>query len=139
MELFRPAALMEAQPDDTDWTRTHGYAKTSQFPFPDLYLHERVSALAAQDGDLAPYLTTCLNRFVNHDYGNIISLDQVENFLSRDVRKENTWMQAIYPTEQWGNLHLEIFYDLALFHLEDVAPRDLALAQRDRERAAKGL
>ena len=123
MELFRKAAVLEAQPGEKDWTREHGYAKTSQFPFPDIYLHEKVSALAA--------------RFVNHDYGNIISMDQVENFLSRDQRKENTWMQGIYPTEKWGNIHLDIFYDLALFHLEDAAPRDLALAQRDKERAAR--
>ena len=74
---------------------------------------------------------------MNHDYGNIISMDQVENFLSRDMNKENTWMQGIYPTETWGNIHLDIFYDLALFHLEDAAPRAIALAQRDKERAAR--
>ena len=74
---------------------------------------------------------------MNHDYGNIISMDQVENFLSRDMNKENTWMQGIYPTETWGNIPLDIFYDLALFHLEDAAPRDIALAQRDKERATR--
>lgn len=137
MELFRKAAVLEAQPEDQDWTRSHGYAKTSAFPFPDLYLHEKVTALASQDDQVRPYLEDCLRRFVNHDYGNIISLDQVENFLSRDMRKENTWMQAIYPTERWGCIHLEIFYDMALFHLEDAAPRDIALAQRARERESK--
>lgn len=137
MELFRPAALLQAQPGDTDWTRTHGYAKTSEFPFPDVYLHEKVTALAGEDADVRPFLETCLNRFVNHDYGNIISMDQVENFLSRDVRKENTWMQGIYPTEKWGLIHLEIFYDMALFHLEDAAPREIALEQRAKERKVK--
>lgn len=137
MELFRKAAVLEAQPGEKDWTREHGYAKTSQFPFPDIYLHEKVSALAARDENLRPFLDQCLGRFVNHDYGNIISMDQVENFLSRDMNKENTWMQGIYPTEKWGNIHLDIFYDLALFHLEDAAPRDIALAQRDKERAAR--
>lgn len=137
MELFRKAAVMEAEPGDKDWTREHGFAQTSEFPIPDIYLHEKVTALAAQDAGLIPFLHDCLRRFVNHDYGNIISMDQVENFLSRDQRKENTWMQGIYPTEKWGYVHLDIFFDLALFHLEDVAPRSLALEQRAKEQASK--
>ena len=137
MELFRKAAVMEAEPGDKDWTREHGFAQTSEFPFPDIYLHEKVTALAAQDAELIPFLHDCLRRFVNHDYGNIISMDQVENFLSRDQRKEYTWMQGIYPTEKWGYVHLDIFFDLALFHLEDAAPRSLALEQRAKERASK--
>lgn len=135
MELFLNAAVMQAE--EPDWTREHGYAKTSEFPFPDLYLHEKVTALAAKDPELTPFLHQCLRRFVCHDYGNIISMDQVENFLSRDIHKVNTWMQGIYPSERWGNVHLEIFYDLGLFHLEEVAPRDLALEQRAKERAGK--
>lgn len=135
MELFRKAAVMRAEPGDKDWTREHGLAKTSEFPFPDLYLHEKVADLAAQDPDLLPFLEACLRRFVNHDYGNIISMDQVENFLSRDMRQEYTWMQGIYPTEQWGFVHLDLFYDLGLFHLEDTAPRALALEQRAKERS----
>lgn len=135
MELFRKAAVMRAEPGDKDWTREHGLAKTSEFPFPDLYLHEKVVALAQQDADLLPFLEDCLRRFVNHDYGNIISMDQVENFLSRDQRQEYTWMQGIYPSERWGFVHLDLFYDLGLFHLEDAAPRALALEQRAKERS----
>ena len=44
---------------------------------------------------------------------------------------------SVYPTEKWGYVHLDIFFDLALFHLEDVAPRSLALEQRAKERASK--
>lgn len=137
MELFRKAALMVADPNDSDWTRENGLAKTSEFPFPDLFLHEKVTELAAKDADVIPFLHECLRRFVNHDYGNIISMDQVENFLSRDQRKEYTWMQGIYPTEQWGYIHLDIFYDMGLFHLEDAPPRALALEQRRKEREEK--
>ena len=137
MELFRQAAVLKARPGDHDWTRDHGLSQTSEFPFPDIYLHERVTSLAALDSALLPFLEECLYRFVNHDYGNLISLDQVENFISRDYRQANTWMQAIYPTKAWGNVHLEVFFDLALFHLEDVAPRALAMAQRDREKASR--
>lgn len=137
MELFRKAFVMETNPADQDWTREHGFAETSQFPFPDIYLHEKVSALAARDGDLVPFLEDCLRRFVNHDYGNIISMDQVENFLSREINKVNTWMQGIWQSEKWGLVHLEIFYDMALFHLGEVPPRALALEQRAKERAEK--
>ena len=38
MELFRPAGLLQADPDSRDWTRDHGYAQVSSFPFPPLYL-----------------------------------------------------------------------------------------------------
>ena len=137
MKLFREAAGMEALPEESDWTRTHGYAQTSRFSFPDIYLHEKAAALAEEDPAFRPFLETCLRRFVNHDYGNIISMDQVENFLSRDIRREDTWMQAIYPTDSWGLVHLDIFYDLALFHLEETAPRDIALAQRAKERESR--
>ena len=137
MERFRKAFVMETNPADKDWTREHGFAETSEFPFPDIYLHEKVSALAAGDEDVVPFLEDCLRRFVNHDYGNIISMDMVENFLSREINKVNTWMQGIYQSEKWGLVHLEIFYDMALFHLEEVPPRTLALEQRAKERAAK--
>ena len=36
MELFRPAGLLQADPDSRDWTRDHGYAQVSSFPFPPL-------------------------------------------------------------------------------------------------------
>ena len=74
MELFRKAALMVADPNDSDWTRENGLAKTSEFPFPDLFLNEKVTELAAKDADVIPFLHECLRRFVNHDYGNIISI-----------------------------------------------------------------
>ncbi len=34
MELFRPAGICRTDPDSRDWTREHGYAKASAFPFP---------------------------------------------------------------------------------------------------------
>ena len=43
-------------------------------------------------------------------------------------------MRGNYPSPKWGEVRLEIFYDLGLFHLEEVAPRDLALAQSRKER-----
>ena len=41
MELFRPAGLLTTDASSQDWTREHGYAQTSEFPFPDLYLDPR--------------------------------------------------------------------------------------------------
>ena len=136
MKLYCPAALRTADPARPDWTRDHGYAEKSEFPFPDLYLHETVEDLADSDPDFRPFLEECLEQFTCHEYGHLSSLDQVENFLSRDVRKENTWMQGNYPSEKWGEVHLEIFYDQGLFHLLEKAPRDLALAQQKKEREA---
>ena len=46
MKFFRPAGRMEAEADTLDWTREHGYAKTSRFSFPDLYLSDDVAQLA---------------------------------------------------------------------------------------------
>lgn len=134
MERFRPAGLLTTDPSSQDWTREHGYAQSSQFPFPDLYLDPKVAQLAQADPDLLPFLHQCLEAFVNHEYGHLSSLDLVENFLSRDVNKKNTWLRGNYPSEKWGEVRLEIFYDLGLFHLEDVPPRALALEQARKER-----
>lgn len=137
MELFRPAGLLTTDPSSQDWTREHGYAQSSQFPFPDLYLDPKVAQLAQEDPALFPFLHQCLEQFVNHEYGHLSSLDLVENFLSRDVRKENTWVRGNYPSPKWGEIRLDIFYDLGLFHLEDVPPRALALEQARKEREAR--
>lgn len=135
MELFRPAGLYSADPSSRDWTREHGYAQTSEFSFPDLYLDPKVARLAAEDPPLVPFLHQCLEHFVNHEYGHLSSLDLVENFLSRDVHKKNTWIRGNYPSEAWGEIRLDIFYDLGLFHLEDTPPRALALEQSRKEKA----
>ena len=135
MELFRPAGLLEAAPEKPDWTRAHGYSQKSAFPFPDLYLDESTAGLAASDEDLRPFLEQCLERFTCHDYGHMSSLTLVENFLSRDVQHKNTWMLGNYPSEKWGEIRLEIFYDQGLFHLGESAPRELVRAQLERERA----
>ena len=137
MELFRPAGHMEADPAGNDWTRTHGYAEKSEFTFPDLYLDDAVAALAPAE-ELKAFLEQCLENFVNHDYGHMSSLDLVENFLSRDVKKENTWLRGIYPSQNWGEVHLDIFYDMGLFHLDEVPSRELSMEQYRKERAAKG-
>ena len=68
MELFRPAGLLQADPDSRDWTRDHGYAQVSSFPFPPLYLGDDLAQLAEEDPDLAPFLHQCLLQFVNHEY-----------------------------------------------------------------------
>lgn len=135
MELFRPAGLLTTDAGSQDWTREHGYAQTSEFPFPDLYLDPKVAQLAAEDAALVPFLHQCLENFVNHEYGHLSSLDLVENFLSRDVQKKNTWMRGNYPSDAWGEIRLDLFYDLGLFHLEDVPPRSLALEQTRKEKA----
>ena len=127
MELFRPAGLLQADPDSRDWTRDHGYAQVSSFPFPPLYLGD----------DLAPFLHQCQLQLANHEYGHLSSLDLVENFLSRDVRGKNTWMRGNYPSPRWGEIRLEIFYDMGLFHREDTAPRALALEQSRKEKATR--
>ena len=62
-------------------------------------------------------------------------MDLVENFLNRDVHQKNTWMRGNYPSPAWGEIRLEIFYDMGLFHLEDVPPRALALEQSRKEAA----
>ena len=67
--------------------------------------------------------------------GHLSSLDLVENFLNRDVHQKNTWMRGNYPSPAWGEIRLEIFYDMGLFHLEDVPPRALALEQSRKEAA----
>lgn len=82
-----------------------------------------------------PFLQQCLRQFVNHEYGHLSSLDLVENFLNRDVHQKNTWMRGNYPSPAWGEIRLEIFYDMGLFHLEDVPPRALALEQSRKEAA----
>ena len=42
MELFRKAAVWQADTSSPDWTRNYGYADSSEFPFPDLYLDPKV-------------------------------------------------------------------------------------------------
>ena len=116
---------------------THGYAQVSSFPFPPLYLGDDLAQLAKEDPDLAPFLHQCLLQFVNHEYGHLSSLDLVENFLNRDVHQKSTWMRGNYPSPRWGEIRLEIFYDMGLFHREDTAPRALALEQSRKEKATR--
>lgn len=130
-----PCRNLRTDPDSRDWTREHGYAKASAFPFPDLYLDDKVAQLTREDPAVLPFLQQCLRQFVNHEYGHLSSLDLVENFLNRDVHQKNTWMRGNYPSPAWGEIRLEIFYDMGLFHLEDVPPRALALEQSRKEAA----
>ena len=75
MKFFRPAGLMEAEADTLDWTREHGYAKTSRFSFPDLYLSDDVAQLAEADPAVSVFLRQCLTQFVCHEYGHLASMD----------------------------------------------------------------
>ena len=136
MEQFKTAALREADAGVSDWTREHGYAEKSEFPFPDLYLDEDTAALVRTDPAFQAFLEDCLTLFTAHQYGHLSSLDQVENFLQRDIHKNNTWMRGNFPSEKWGEVALEIFYDMGLFHRNGPAPRDLALAQAKKEQEA---
>ena len=95
----------------------------------------RLCQLTREDPAVLPFLQQCLRQFVNHEYGHLSSLDLVENFLNRDVHQKNTWMRGNYPSPAWGEIRLEIFYDMGLFHLEDVPPRALALEQSRKEAA----
>ena len=135
MELFRKAGIWKATAGQPDWARDHGYTEQSEFPFPALYLDPEIAALAQEDPEMTPFLNQCLEQFVNHEYGHMSSLTLVENYLSRDIRKENTWMQGIYPSPRWGEVHLDLFYDMGLFHRKEVAPRALALEQVRKEKA----
>lgn len=137
MKLFRTAAVWQADTSKPDWTRDYGYAKVSEFPFPDLYFDNQTAELAEQDERFVPFLNACLENFTNHEYGHMSSLDLVENHLSRDIHKKNTWMRGIYPSEYWGEVKLEIFYDRGMIHLGEVAPRDIAMSQAKKEREAK--
>ena len=131
----RASRIPDRAPDFV--ARDHGYAQVSSFPFPPLYLGDDLAQLAKEDPDLAPFLHQCLLQFVNHEYGHLSSLDLVENFLNRDVHQKSTWMRGNYPSPRWGEIRLEIFYDMGLFHREDTAPRALALEQSRKEKATR--
>ena len=135
MELFRPAGICRTDPDSRDWTREHGYAKASAFPF-SRPLSGRQGCPADPGGPRCPpFLQQCLRQFVNHEYGHLSSLDLVENFLNRDVHQKNTWMRGKLPQPGLGRNPPGDFYDMGLFHLEDVPPRALALEQSRKEAA----
>ena len=108
-------------------------------PFPPLYSRGRHGGPAGPGGPRPglPFLHQCLLQFVNHEYGHLSSLDLVENFLNRDVHQKSTWMRGNYPSPRWGEIRLEIFYDMGLFHREDTAPRALALEQSRKEKATR--
>lgn len=118
MKFFRPAGRMEAEADTLDWTREHGYAKTSRFSFPDLYLSDDVAQLAEADPAVSVFLRQCLTQFVCHEYGHLASMDLAENYINRDIKGLSTWVRGTYPSPELGEISLDVFYDLGLFHLE---------------------
>lgn len=123
MKFFRPAGRMEAEADTLDWTREHGYAKTSRFSFPDLYLSDDVAQLAEADPAVSVFLRQCLTQFVCHEYGHLASMDLAENYINRDIKGLSTWVRGTYPSPEWGEISLDIFYDLGLFHREGTPPQ----------------
>lgn len=142
MELFRPAGLFVTDPADDDWTRQHGYTQKHEFPFPDLYLAEPVAALLKEKPEMSAFLERCLRMFVNHDYGHMSSLDLADNYIQREFAKKTCWLRGIYPVNDDGKaipgtydieIHLDILYDMGLFHLETVPARDLIRAQKAKE------
>lgn len=135
MKLFRTARLVQGQDAAADWTRIHGYAEMSEFPFPDLYLSTQMEALLAQDPALESYLDSRLVRFAEHDYGSITSLEQVDNLSQRDILKVNTWMWALWDTPAWGKVYLYVFYNMALFFREGEAYQDVLRQQRQKSMA----
>lgn len=102
MKFFRPAGRMEAEADTLDWTREHGYAKTSRFSFPDLYLSDDVAQLAEADPAVSVFLRQCLTQFVCHEYGHLASMDLAENYINRDIKGLSTWVRGTYPSPEWG-------------------------------------
>ena len=134
MELFRPAGICRTDPDSRDWTREHGYAKASASPFPTSIWTTR---LPADPGGprCPPLLQPVPAPICQPRIRPSVLLGLVENFLNRDVHQKNTWMRGNYPSPAWGEIRLEIFYDMGLFHLEDVPPRALALEQSRKEAA----
>ena len=133
MKFFRPAGRMEAEADTLDWPREHGYAKTSRFSFPDLYLSDDVAQLAEADPAVSVFLRQCLTQFVCHEYGHLASMDLAENYINRDIKGTFTWVRGNYPSPKWGEISLDVFYDLGLFHREGTPPRTLAIAQHRKE------
>ena len=133
MKFFRPAGQMEADAATYDWTREHGYAKTSRFCFPDLYLSDDIAQLAQTAPEVLPFLHQCLTQFVCHEYGHLASMDLAENYINRDIKGTSTWLRGNYPSPKWGEISLDIFYDLGLFHREETPPRALSIEQRRKE------
>lgn len=134
MELFREAALWTVDPQSYDWAKEKGLsAEASRFPFPDLYLSDPLAAYLEEDPALKSFLEECLSLFTGREYGHMSSLDLVDNYLQREFNHKDTWLRGIYPSPAWGEIHLDIFYDMGLFHLDDVPPRDLVLAQKDKD------
>lgn len=134
MKLFCQPRLLEVS-DAPDWTRTYG-VQASRFSFPEVYLSPEVEALCQAHPDLSPFLEDCLLRFTHHDYGGISSLDQVDNFNQREMRRLTTWMGALWLSD-YGEVAFQIFYNLALFYLPREDQRDLMLRQRAEEKQAR--
>lgn len=135
MELFRPAQVVKGQDAAADWTRAHGYASESEFSFPDTYLSPNMAALRQEDPALEAYLDQRFQKFTEHDYGRVTSLELMDNITQRLILKTNTWMWAWWDTPQWGKLYLYVFYDMAYFFREGEEFQSLARRQRIKETA----
>ncbi|MCI8415161.1 MAG: hypothetical protein HFF00_05975 [Ruminiclostridium sp.] len=134
MKRFREAALWTVDPQSYDWAREKGLSQeASRFPFPDLYLSDALGDLLTEDSALRAFLEECLSLFTGREYGHMSSLDLVDNYLQREFQHKDTWLRGIYPSPSWGEIHLDIFYDMGLFHLDDVPPRDLVLSQQKKD------
>ncbi|MFR4757484.1 MAG: hypothetical protein ACLT9P_04715 [Evtepia gabavorous] len=131
-----PAGICRTDPDSRDWTREHGYAKASAFPFPDLYLDDKVAQLTREDPAVlplspavpAPICQPRIRPSVLLGPGGKLSQPGCAPEKHLDAGK-------LTPSPAWGEIRLEIFYDMGLFHLEDVPPRALALEQSRKEAA----
>lgn len=138
MELFREAGLWTVDGQSHDWAKEKGLSQeNSTFPFPALYLSDPLADLVKKDPQAADFLEECLSRFTGREYGHMSSLDLVDNFLQRDFKHLNTWLRGIYPSPGWGEIHLDVLYDMGLFHLYDVPPRELVVEQMQKEKSAK--
>lgn len=133
MKQFRAAAPWRVEDHAFDWAKEKGLEQHSSFPFPDLYLSDELAALLQEDPSRTDFLYECLSRFAGRDYGHMSSLDLVDNFLQRDFNHKDTWLRGIWPSPGWGEVHLDVFYDLGLLHLYDVPPRDLVREQKAKD------
>ena len=133
MELFRKAALWQVEDHAFDWAKEKGLELNSSFPFPDLYLSDPLAQLVKENPTLEDFLYECLSRFTGRDYGHMSSLDLADNFLHREFNHKTTWLRGIWPSPSWGEVHLDVLYDMGLLHLYEVPPRALILEQKAKD------
>ncbi len=123
MELFRPAGLLQADPDSRDWTRDHGYAQVSSFPFPRCTGGGRpgpVGRGGPRPGP--PSSTSACSSLSTMSTATLCPPWTWWKTSSTGTSTRNPPGFGATTPPRWGEIRLEIFYDMGLFHREDTAP-----------------